>query len=189
MIKDLGRKAAGLSFVIYEYTTVYCPPLGKLVMNGYSRPIIKKEGEAAGLCEEDTFLQIGSGSMPYTAYIIASITGAKVDGIDIDRLALRNAEKFAEIYGKEFQGNVDITYGDGADYDVSEYDCIMISLGVEGLEKVFKNIVDNGKKDVRILYREVTRYNNEDVVPSYFEVKETLCHPMFWKTVLLKKKE
>lgn len=189
MIKDLGRKAAGLSFVIYEYTTLFCPPLGRLVMNGYSRPIIRREVEMAGLNENDVFLQIGSGSMPYTSYIIASITGAQVDGIDIDQLALRNAHRFADIYGKEFNGQVNIRYGNGMDYDVSAYDCIMISLGVEGLEQVFKNIVDTGKKDVRILYREVTRYDNEDVVPSDFVVEKTLCHPMFWKTLLLRKKE
>jgi ribosomal protein L11 methylase PrmA len=184
----LVKKLVGLSFIIWEYISAYSPNLAHIFINNYSRPIIKIEIKMTGLSKKDKFIQIGCGSMPYTSLIMGQITGASITGIDIDRLALKHAKKYVTNYGADVKDNFLIEYGNGADYNLSDYDVIMISLGIEILDKVFENILKTAKPEARIIFRNISRDDYENLVPQEFVVENIEEHLLFWESLLLKRR-
>ncbi|RLF27887.1 MAG: hypothetical protein DRN01_01315 [Thermoplasmata archaeon] len=188
MVEKLARKLAGLSFIVWEYISTYSPNLAEVVINNYSKPVIKKEIDVVKIKKEDKFIQIGCGSMPYTSFIIAELTGADVVGIDVDLVAVKNAKKYVQRYKKNPSTRIRIMFGDGVNHDLSGFDVIMVSLGVEALEEVFENIMKTAKSDARIIFRNISRYDPRGIVPEDFVIKKILRHPFFWESVILSKR-
>ncbi|HEB37223.1 MAG TPA: class I SAM-dependent methyltransferase [Thermoplasmatales archaeon] len=186
IIERFFRKLVGLSFIIWEYTSTYIPSMARIVIDNYSLPIIKKEVSAVRISRDDRFIQIGCGSIPYTALIIAELTGASVTGIDIDPVAVKNAQIYVK-NNKRTPIRINIEEGDGAEYNLSNFDVIMISLGVNNIEGVFANITKSAKKDARIIFRNLSRFDPHKIIPDEYIVKKRLIHPMFWESVILER--
>ncbi len=55
------------------------------------RALVGRELRLAGVGARDTVLNIGCGSLPFTAVLVAELSGARVIGVDCDREAVVNA--------------------------------------------------------------------------------------------------
>ena len=120
-----------------------------------------KEIELAHILQSDKVLHIGCGGIPYTALIISKEKNAKVIGIDNNPNAVKIAKEYLK-NAKTFD-NIEIKNGDGANYDVSHFDVIIIAYGVDEQEKILKNVLSSMNKQVRLILRKSTLEKNEHV--------------------------
>ncbi len=116
--------------------------------------LVIKEIRAALITQKDKVLQIGCGSLPYTAETIANKTGARVTAVDNDSLVVKDASNY--IFEKELSGLVKIEKGDGNDYPVSGFDVIIFSLGVKPRDQILKRVLLEIKGGTRIVFRNPT---------------------------------
>lgn len=114
----------------------------------FSRRVIR-EIQSVRIGKDDNVLHIGCGAVPYTSEIIARYTGAKVVAIDNDPKMVIKARSYIK---KKRIPNVQIEYGDGANFPLEKFNVIYISLGVHPLTAILTKIIKGGKKK-RIIFR------------------------------------
>jgi protein-L-isoaspartate O-methyltransferase len=100
----------------------------------------------------DKVLQIGCGAIPYTAEIIAKITGARVVAIDNDPRMVSMARDYLKRKGVK---NVKVLCGDGIKFPLKNFTVIYVSLGVYPLGPILKKIVREGQGK-RVIFRTST---------------------------------
>jgi protein-L-isoaspartate O-methyltransferase len=108
-----------------------------------------QEVKALRISKNDKVLQIGSGALPYTAEIIAKLTGAKVVAIDNDYLMVVGAREYLKKKGVK---NVKVLFGDGVNFPLENFTVIYIALGVYPLEQILKRIIKEGEGK-RVIFR------------------------------------
>lgn len=118
---------------------------------GFHEPYIKKEIEILELSKSDKILHIGCGSIPYTSIIIHKIIGSNVVGIDSDPKMVRSGNNFLKRL--DFLEGISIEIGLGEDYNVSDFDVIIISLGVLKQFLILENIVKSMNEKSKIILR------------------------------------
>jgi protein-L-isoaspartate O-methyltransferase len=130
-----------------------------------------QEVKALRISKNDKVLQIGSGALPYTAEIIAKLTGAKVVAIDNDYLMVVGARKYLKRRGIK---NVKVLYGDGMNFPLKNFTVIYIALGVYPLQQILKKIIKEGRGQ-RVIFRtsthSLTRVYNKS---AYLHIQEFL---------------
>ena len=148
------------------------------------------EFEMVGIEKNHKVLHVGCGAVPNTLLILAGNMDASFVGIDRDGKAVEKAREMVKKYGLE--GKIRIENGDALSYDLSGFDVIVISLGVEPREKVFgrirKETGDNTKIVARKPWDSLDRvYGKDEFVPRGFKVVETFNRQDFIKSMLLVK--
>lgn len=102
----------------------------------------------AEISESDKILQIGCGAIPYSLAILSKETHAEITGIDNQGRSILCAKKFLRHYN-----NIHVEQQDGETYDVSRYDVVLISYGVDNIDAVLTNVLKNLKSSAKIIFR------------------------------------
>ena len=123
---------------------------------------VKKEIELLDLCSNEKILHIGCGAIPYTCIILSNYIRSKIEGIDNDQIIVEKSKRYIE--KNRLTDLIQINEGDGAIYDVSSYDIIIISYGIENHEQVLENIINKIDKGKKILLRIPSTKKNEQIM-------------------------
>ena len=144
---------------------------------GYYHHMIMDETAMTHITAETSVLHIGCGSIPNTAVTLAKEIGVFVTALDNDEVAVKKARMY--IQQANLQDNITIELGDGMNYPLQDFDLIIISLGVEPIEKVLGNISVSAKPGTRVIYRK-TRYGGKKFCPpTSFSIEDQVKHHMF----------
>lgn len=124
--------------------------LGKLYYKFFYRGMIIKEMELVDLKPGEQVLHIGGGSFPLTAIHLA-LEGYKVQAIDRDGRAVRNARRVVEKWG--LQDKIEVLNVDGLEVSGKAFDVIWISLHVYPKDEIIRRLINTLPPSGRILYR------------------------------------
>jgi 2-polyprenyl-3-methyl-5-hydroxy-6-metoxy-1,4-benzoquinol methylase len=115
-------------------------------------------------------LDIGCGSLPHSFISLAKIRGWKFHGIDNDADAIENAKR--SIQNFKMKDVITVEHADGLTYDVSTYEFIVMSHGVEPKIKILEKLAAEMKPSAYVLYRTITKrltkvYGDEPIPPNF----------------------
>lgn len=150
------------------------------------------EFEMVGIEKNHKVLHVGCGAVPNTLLILAKNMDASFVGIDRDEKAVEMARKMVKSYGLERKIKIEI--GDALSYGFSEFDVIIISLGVEPRDKIFERIINETEDNAKIVARKpwdsMDRvYGRDEFVPRGFDVVKTFNRQDFIKSMLMVKSD
>lgn len=127
--------------------------LGKIYLKAYQN-LVSKEIDMAKIECKSKVLHIGGG-IPYTATIIASLTGAEVTVLEINDEVMHAALKWLRKYGCE--DKVKIVLADGSKFSAADFDVVIISLSIAPKKTVLLNVLDTSQIGTRIVYRKAKK--------------------------------
>ena len=117
-------------------------------------------------------VNIGCGSLPHTLIILAKVKDWKFLGIDKDEVSIESAKKIVDYY--HLSNRIEIRWTDGLDFDVSAFDLIIVSHGVEPktelLEKLGNEIRDDGIILYRTIWKGLTKVYGETPIPRNLKI-------------------
>jgi ribosomal protein S18 acetylase RimI-like enzyme len=96
-------------------------------------------------------LFLGSGALPISALLLHSETGAPVDCVARDSSAIELSRKVVESYG--VGGAVTVLGGEDSDYDIQNYDLIVIGILFKPKKSVLKTIRKRSQPGCQVLCR------------------------------------
>ena len=133
---------------------------------------VKKEIEMAGLKKEDKILHIGCGSIPYTLIILSNVLKTKVFGIDNNQKVVENARNLIKKFEK--YDSIMIDKADGDRYDISSFNVIIISYGINQLDLVLKHVTNSAYKKSKVIIRRPNLEKNkylDKIIEKYYKKK------------------
>lgn len=136
---------------VLEGTIVQVPSLASLYMRPY-REVVRREIELSGLHSGEYVLQIGAGSVPFTAIYLAHLAGARVRAIDIDECAVARGRRCVRRLGLEHL--VQVARGDGIDYPPDDYQVVFVALQAEPKAGILEHFLTNGSPGLRVVVRQ-----------------------------------
>jgi SAM-dependent methyltransferase len=157
----------------------------KLLMS-WRKPVFLNEIKMANITKKDKVLLIGCGIFPSETMLIAEQTGAYVIGIDNSLQAVKIARKY--IKKKGLSKNVQIEYGDGKDYPISDFNVIFIAINVWPIDSVLKHILKNMKTDGRVMCKSIKNDIISVIEREKFDIVSKLENPQTQSFLLKKKK-
>ncbi len=110
----------------------------------YSLPytkIVQREIRLAGIKPDDTVINVGCGSLPFTAVKLAQMTGAEVYAIDNDEQAILSAAKIVDELNLD--DKIKFLFADGKDPIHVDFDKAVVALQVDPQEVVVNNLIEN----------------------------------------------
>lgn len=96
-------------------------------------------------------LFIGSGPMPITALCLQHRLGIQIDCLERFEDAVTESRLVMQKLNME--GAINIIQGYGEDFDVSEYDAILVALLAKPKRIILENILKTARDDVRVICR------------------------------------
>ena len=133
------------------------------------------EFEMVNLPKGSRVINVGCGSLPHTLLILARVKDWDFVGIDRDKDAVEKAKKVVDHYGRS--SRIKIHCGNGLDFDISSFDLIIFSHGVEPKLEVLKVLGDKMSPSSMILYRTtwdtLDKVYGEEPIPSNLMVKDS----------------
>lgn len=122
----------------------------------YSRPyrgVVEREVKLAAIGDGDVVVNIGCGSVPFTAIYLARLTGAKIVALDKEKEAVECARRYIKARG--LADIIRVVWGDGA--QISE--CGSATAWVVALQAAPKNAIlqhflKSAPQGARIVFRE-----------------------------------
>jgi len=156
MIKEV------LNHLYYKFEIFFnhIPLFAKLYIK-FHESSVKKEIDMSNLSSSDKILHIGCGAIPYTSIILSREVNPKIVGIDCNPHVVNIANDYLKKYN--LSDMIKIEIGDGKTYDVSVFDIIILSYGVDGHDLVLNHVIDSMKNDARIILRKSTTERNNYV--------------------------
>ena len=132
-------------------------------------------------------VNIGCGPIPHTLLILAEVNDWTFLGIDKDKFAVEIAKEMVEYY--HLSNKIEIRWDEGMKFDVSGFDLIIVSYGVEPKLKILEKLGDNMDKNSMILYRTtwdtLDRVYGDEPIPKNLEIKDSYDRIDGIKTFLL----
>lgn len=122
--------------------------LFKLYMLPYTK-VVKREIGLGDVGRDDVVLNVGCGSMPFTAVLIANLTGAKVVAVDIDEEAVETARRTVSMLGLE--DRVEVLHADGGGPIGRRFNKAVLALHVEPKDVVVSKVLENPDVEAVVL--------------------------------------
>ena len=145
-------------YYTFEIFSNNIPFIAKLYIK-FHKFSVKKEIEMLDLSSSDKILHIGCGAIPYTSIIISREVNSKITCIDYNPHVVDIANDYLKRYN--LSNKIKIETGDGKIYNVSDFDSIILSYGVDDQDLVLKHVIDSMKIGAKlILRRSTTEHNN-----------------------------
>jgi len=117
-------------------------------------------------------VNIGCGSLPHTLIILGNVRDWQFLGVDKDKGAAKAAKKLVDYY--HLSNRIEIQWSDGLDFDVSLFDLIIVSHGVEPKTKLLEKLGKEMRDDCLIVYRTIwkslTKVYGKEPVPKTLEM-------------------
>jgi len=157
----------------------------------YSLPytkVVEREIRLADITSDDTVLNVGCGSLPFTSVKLAEMTGAKIYALDIDEKAISAAQSLVDTLNLE--ETIDFIVADGTDTISIDFDKAVVALQVRPQGKTVKNLFSCSDNDVSVIVRiprEKFR-NTYGPIPDLNKAEKSVKHHMltFDRSILLK---
>ena len=155
------------------------------------RNTVSREVELGNISSDDVVLNIGCGALPFTAYFIASLSGADVIAVDCDEEVLSSARRcLGDFIGDSGEGSVEVrALPGGQAIENCNFDIVMAALQTENKlsllqllagtkkDENWSFLVREPRDDVEGQYDKLaTSIEPEDEIKQYF--------PTFDRTVL-----
>ncbi len=152
----------------FERLSFYCKLISETSLAAHYS-IVEKEIELAKIREKTNVLHIGGG-IPYTAAIIAHSTGAGVTSLEMDSKIVDTARRW--IKNRKLEDKIKVIFANGTNFNVSDFDVIILSLNVAPKEKILSNIFNTCGAKTKIIYRSARRpldkiYEDKDILGRY----------------------
>jgi len=146
----------------------------------YSLPytkIVEREISLAGINPDDTVINVGCGSLPFTAVKLAQMTGAEVYAIDNDEKAILSAAKIVDELN--LNDKIDFMLADGKEQIQIDFDKAIVALQVDPQDEVVNNLIENSD-DSDIVVRIPRKKFRETYgpLPDLSETKDFVKHDM-----------
>ncbi|MCK8826669.1 class I SAM-dependent methyltransferase [Natroniella acetigena] len=126
-------------------------PVSHYLLGIYYNKKVKREIELSDICNEDRVLCIGGGSVPCTALEIMKRTGASVDIVDLDPVAVRNSKRLIEKL--DLDDKINVIQARGEEVDPRGFTVIHVALQAYPHDQILKNILFKLSEGARILLR------------------------------------
>ena len=144
------KKLFDYLYYSFELFSNHIPFFAKLYIK-FHESSVKKEIEMSNLSPPDRILHIGCGAIPYTSILVSRKIGAKIVGIDCDPRVVNIATDYLKRYN--LSNMVKIEIGDGKTYNVSDFDVVILSYGIDSQDLVLRHTIDSMKEGARIILR------------------------------------
>lgn len=144
-----------------------------LLVSLYSRPyrkVLLKEIELANITHRDIVLNIGCGSIPFSAIYIHRLTKAKVLAMDYDEEAIKNARICLKRF--DLLENIQLHLGDGSRDIPCCFTVALVALQARPKEEIFKQLQEKGLPSARVIIRKPKKNLNR-----YYDSLSTLYSP------------
>ena len=105
------------------------------------------------IADKAKVVNIGCGSLPHTLIILAKVKDWRFLGIDKDESAVESAKKMIDYY--HLSNRIEILWANGLDFDVSAFDLIIVSHGVEPKTRLLEKLGNEIRDDSIVLYRTI----------------------------------
>ena len=115
------------------------------------RKVLDREIALAGITEEDVVLNIGCGSVPFTAIYITEQTGARVHAVDRDEAAILCARSCTAALGLEDQ--ITFEHAPGERTSCRNFTTAVTALQARPKAAILAHLLRHGSEDVRIIFR------------------------------------
>lgn len=135
---------------LLEKTCSQCRPLVELYSSPYMR-VVQNEIDLAHITAADRVLNIGCGAIPFTAILIARLTGAQVVAVDRDPQAAQLAQNCVQKTGLGHL--IQIVHGDGSQRMPERFDVAVIALQAEPRAQILSSLFSSGQEGRRIVTR------------------------------------
>jgi len=162
---------------------------GKIYTKFFEK-ITLDEFKMVNIKQGEKILHIGCGAVPNTLLILANHFDAFFVGIDRDKKAVKKAREMVEKW--KLGNKIKIENGEAISYPISNFDVIVISLGVEPREKIFERIRNEMKEGAVIIARKPWDfmdiiYGRKEFIPNGFRIIKTFNRQDFIKSMLLER--
>ena len=127
------------------------PILARFYMAPY-QTVVQKEIELACLKPGERVLQIGAGSIPFTAIHLAQLAKVRVCAIDRDQQAVLRARQF--IKKLRLTDCIQVEVGDGCNYPLDDFTAAFVALQAEPKREIIAHFVKNGGQGIRTVVRQ-----------------------------------
>jgi len=144
------KKLLDYLYYSFERFSNYISFFAKLYIK-FHESSVKKEIEMSDLSPSDRILHIGCGAIPYTSILVSRNIGAEIVGIDCDPRVVTIATDYLKRYN--LSNMVKIEIGDGKTYNVSDFDVVILSYGIDSQDSVLRHAIDSMKGGTRIILR------------------------------------
>lgn len=151
------KKILDLLYNIFELSAIYFPINTKLYLK-FHKTSVKKEIEMIDISSSDKVIHIGCGSIPYTCIILSEYDFAEIVGIDQNSTAVTNAKNSLKKFN--LSNRVKIEQGSGVNYDISRFDIIILSYGINKPSSVLKHVIVSMGNTSKILLRKPSYENS-----------------------------
>ncbi len=122
---------------------------------GYYRKVVENEIKLASITAEDRVLNVGCGGIPFTAVLIAKMTGARVWAIDCDEAAVKVARRC--VAAQRLEHLVTVVHHDGAAQIPFAFDVALVALQAKPKKAILENLLQQCGSRARLIFRRPRR--------------------------------
>ncbi len=153
VVAFLEKKVAGNRTAVSLYANFY-------------REVVNNEIKLAAISERDRVLNIGCGGIPFTAILIARLTGARVWAIDCDKQAVEVARRC--VAAQQLENLVTVVHLDGTDIIPFDFDVALVALQARPKEAILENLLQSSDSKARLVFRRPRREmaHQYDLLPT-----------------------
>lgn len=150
---------------------------------------MQSEIQLLHIVSSEKVLHLGCGAFPSAAIAIATEKKTQVVGIDNNSIVVKLARLC--IKKKGLSHLVTIVYGDGVQYQISDFDVIYIAINVWPIDRVLLHLAQTMKPTARILckgaHQDISALLKQKEFDSLFSIHATLDYPKMQSFLLHKK--
>jgi len=155
------KKLLDKIYFLFEITSNHFPFFASMYIYFHKYSVFK-EIKMSKLEKNENILHIGCGAIPYTTIILAEKLKCNVVGIDKYEDVIINANKLLKRMG--LQDKINLKQGDGENYDITNYDAVIISYGIGNTDIVLKNVISKAKTNTKIILRRSITDTNQYLI-------------------------
>lgn len=125
-----------------------------LLTHAYSnryRKVVQREIDLGGITHRDRVLNIGCGAIPFTALLLARMTGAGVTAVDRDPEAVGRARKCVK--RMQLSEAISVEVADGRRISAEPFSVTVVALQAEPKEEILENLLSTGREGLRAIFR------------------------------------
>ncbi len=165
IVAQFEKFCSRIPWVVNLYTSLY-------------KQVLDREISIAQITSSDTVLNVGCGSIPFSAVHIARKTGAQVHAVDIDQDAVIHAQQCIRKLGLSKQISCKHVSGEHISCDI--YSVALVALQAQPKKAILKNLMNNAAPGARIIFRrpQPRLLHQYEPLPEEAAVKEEILQHM-----------
>lgn len=133
---------------------------------GFYRDVISNEISLAAITAKDRVLNIGCGGIPFTAILIARMTGARIWAVDCDEAAVQVARRC--VAAQQLDHLITVLHLNGTAMIPFDFDVALVALQARPKKAILDNLLGRGNSRARLIFRRPRREmaHQYDMLPA-----------------------